>query len=91
MQQPSTSTHDRLETTKVSGSVIAKLVLFSIAMVVLPIGTYFATVDRVFGGNGAYAAGAAAGMANIVAIAYVIVAAIEGQQQQQQDKDKKND
>lgn len=28
-------------------------------------------------------------MANIVAIAYVIVAAIEGQQQQQQDKDKR--
>ncbi|CDH50455.1 predicted protein [Lichtheimia corymbifera JMRC:FSU:9682] len=90
MQQPSTSTHDRLETTtKVSGSVIAKLLLFTIAMVVLPIGTYFTTVDRVFGGNGAYAAGAAAGMANVVAIAYVIVAAIEGQQQQ--DKDKKSD
>ena len=50
-QQPSTSTQDRLETTKVSGIVIAKLILFSIAMVVLPIGTYFMTVDRVFGGK----------------------------------------
>lgn len=45
----------------------------------LPIGSYFATVNTVFGGNSTYAGGFAAVMANVVLIAYVVVAMREDQ------------
>ncbi|RMY64737.1 hypothetical protein D0863_09609 [Hortaea werneckii] len=36
----------------VPGSVIAKLLGFTFAMVTLPLGSYFASVNTIFGGNG---------------------------------------
>lgn len=48
-------------------------------MVTLPIGTYFATVNLVFRGNSTYAGALAAVMANVVLIAYVVVAMNEDQ------------
>jgi len=44
-----------------------------------PIGTYFLTVDRVFGGNTTFAGATAAFMANVVLVAYVVVAMKEDQ------------
>jgi len=43
-------------------------------MVVAPIGTYFMTVNMLFKGNATYAGGLAAIIANVVLVAYVIVA-----------------
>ncbi|PFH61892.1 hypothetical protein XA68_15908 [Ophiocordyceps unilateralis] len=54
--------------------VIVKLLAFTFAMIVLPIGSYFLSVDTVFKGNSSYAGGFAALLANVVLIAYVIVA-----------------
>ncbi|KAI9490882.1 hypothetical protein BDB00DRAFT_874884 [Zychaea mexicana] len=65
-------------------SVIIKLIFFTLCMFVLPIATYYYSVDGLFEGNGTYAAGAAAGMANLVALCYIVAAVLE-------DKDKDKD
>jgi len=48
-------------------------------MIVVPIGSYFVTVNVVFRGNTSYAGGFAAVMANVVLIGYIIVAMKEDQ------------
>ncbi|TPX55660.1 hypothetical protein PhCBS80983_g05145 [Powellomyces hirtus] len=63
----------------IPGAVLAKLILFSVLLFVLPIGTYFATLDRLFGGNPNYSAIAAVVVANLVVVAYVVVAFLEDQ------------
>ncbi|KAH7376457.1 hypothetical protein B0T11DRAFT_21193 [Plectosphaerella cucumerina] len=68
--------------------VIMKLLGFTLAMVVLPIGSYFATVDLLFKGNSTFAGGFAAIMANVVLVAYVIVAMKEDQTEQHELKAK---
>ncbi|OAD70023.1 hypothetical protein PHYBLDRAFT_94991, partial [Phycomyces blakesleeanus NRRL 1555(-)] len=68
----------------VSAVVMTKLIGFSLAMFILPIMTFYTTVDRIFGGNTTYAAGSAAVVANVVLIGYIIVAFMEDP-----DKDKK--
>ncbi|KAK7725933.1 vacuolar ATPase assembly integral membrane protein vma21 [Botryosphaeria dothidea] len=60
-------------------AVIFKLLGFTFAMITLPIGTYFMTVNTVFKGNSTFAGGLAAIMANVVLVAYVIVAMKEDQ------------
>ncbi|OMP87516.1 Vacuolar ATPase assembly integral membrane protein VMA21, partial [Diplodia seriata] len=59
--------------------VIFKLLGFTFAMITLPIGTYFMTVNTIFKGNSTFAGGLAAVMANVVLIGYVIVAMKEDQ------------
>ncbi|KAL5594475.1 hypothetical protein BROUX41_001407 [Berkeleyomyces rouxiae] len=66
--------------------VIMKLLGFTLAMIVCPIGSYFLTVDAVFKGNSSYAGGLAAIIANFVLIAYVVVAMREDQSEQYADK-----
>ncbi|CAO3562998.1 unnamed protein product [Mortierella alpina] len=67
-------------TANVSHSTIAKLAFFTIAMICIPIGTYFVSVDRYFDGNATYAGISAAVMANVVLFAYVAVAVMEDSQ-----------
>ncbi|KAG9253606.1 VMA21-like domain-containing protein [Emericellopsis atlantica] len=66
--------------------VIYKLLGFTLAMVVLPIGSYFATVNTVFNGNASYAGGLAAVLANVVLIWYIIVAMNEDQSDRTETK-----
>ncbi|QLI74031.1 Vacuolar ATPase assembly integral membrane protein vma-21 [Metarhizium brunneum] len=54
--------------------VIFKLLGFTFAMIVVPIGSYFLTVHTVFKGNSSLAGGLAALLANVVLISYIIVA-----------------
>ncbi|KAI8914905.1 hypothetical protein DFJ77DRAFT_510886 [Powellomyces hirtus] len=68
----------------IPGAVLAKLILFSVLLFVLPIGTYFATLDRLFGGNPNYSAIAAVVVANLVVVAYVVVAFLEDQGEAEQ-------
>ncbi|KAH7076938.1 vacuolar ATPase assembly integral membrane protein VMA21 [Paraphoma chrysanthemicola] len=72
----------------VPASVIWKLMSFTLAMVTLPIGTYFFTVKYVFNGNATYAGGLAALMANVVLIAYVIMAFKDDQAEQAEEAEK---
>ncbi|KAH8675572.1 vacuolar ATPase assembly integral membrane protein VMA21 [Xylariales sp. PMI_506] len=72
--------------------VIVKLLAFTFAMIIIPIGSYFATVHTIFKGNSTYAGALAALMANVVLVGYVIVAYTEDQSEQQDEKkDKKKD
>ncbi|KFY71527.1 hypothetical protein V499_08280 [Pseudogymnoascus sp. VKM F-103] len=59
--------------------VIVKLLAFTFAMVVVPIGSYFLTLDLVFSGNSTFAGATAAIMANVVLVGYIIVAMREDQ------------
>ncbi|KAI1846851.1 hypothetical protein JX265_004821 [Neoarthrinium moseri] len=68
--------------------VIMKLLAFTLAMIVVPIGSYFATVHTLFKGNSTYAGALAAIMANVVLIGYVIVAYTEDQSEQLDEKKK---
>ncbi|KAK3942709.1 vacuolar ATPase assembly integral membrane protein VMA21 [Diplogelasinospora grovesii] len=67
-------------------AVIMKLLAFTLAMLVLPIGSYFFTVDRVFNGNSTFAGALAAIMANVVLIGYIVVAMAEDKSDQEQEK-----
>ncbi|KAK6068702.1 vacuolar ATPase assembly integral membrane protein VMA21 [Seiridium cupressi] len=70
----------------VPADVIVKLLAFTLAMIVVPIGSYFATVNTLFKGNSTYAGALAAIMANVVLIGYVVVAYTEDQSDQLDEK-----
>ncbi|KAI4916430.1 vacuolar ATPase assembly integral membrane protein vma21 [Alternaria conjuncta] len=72
----------------VPSSVIWKLMSFTFAMITLPIGTYFFTVNFVFKGNATWAGGLAALMANVVLIAYVIMAFKDDQEEMREEAEK---
>ncbi|KAL8682173.1 MAG: hypothetical protein Q9186_001794 [Xanthomendoza sp. 1 TL-2023] len=63
----------------VPATVIAKLLGFTAAMVGGPIGVYFLTLNTIFRGNSTWAGATAAIVANVVLVAYVIVAMKEDQ------------
>ncbi|KAL9587114.1 MAG: hypothetical protein Q9212_000481 [Teloschistes hypoglaucus] len=63
----------------VPAAVINKLLGFTAAMVAGPISVYFLTLNTIFRGSSTWAGATAAIMANIVLIAYVIVAMKEDQ------------
>ncbi|KAF4122596.1 VMA21-like domain [Geosmithia morbida] len=69
--------------------VIFKLLAFTMAMIFIPIGSYFLTVNTIFKGNASYAGGLAAILANVVLVGYIIVAMNEDQAEL--DKDRKKD
>ncbi|KAJ9669052.1 vacuolar ATPase assembly integral membrane protein vma21 [Coniosporium apollinis] len=68
--------------------VIFKLLAFTFAMVVFPIGSYFATVNTIFRGNSTFAGATAAVVANVVLIGYVIVAMKEDQSERLEAEEK---
>lgn len=72
----------------VDSSVIWKLLSFTFAMVTLPLGSYFFSVAYVFNGNTTFAGALAAIMANVVLIAYVVMAYKDDQAEQQEEKEK---
>ncbi|KAF2132898.1 hypothetical protein P153DRAFT_175913 [Dothidotthia symphoricarpi CBS 119687] len=69
-------------------SVIVKLMSATFAMITLPLGTYFFTVNFVFNGNATYAGGLAALMANVVLIGYVVMAFMDDKAEQEEDAQK---
>ncbi|KAI1111339.1 hypothetical protein F5Y14DRAFT_425600 [Nemania sp. NC0429] len=69
--------------------VIIKLLSFTLAMVVIPIGSYFLTIRTIFKGNSTYAGALAAILANVVLVGYVIVAMKEDQSDQLEAEKKK--
>ncbi|RMZ90787.1 hypothetical protein DV736_g1994, partial [Chaetothyriales sp. CBS 134916] len=71
-------------------SVILKLLGFTLAMVVVPLGSFFFTRQYIFSGSSIYSGGFAALMANVVLIAYVVVAVLEDQGEQKAQERKKD-
>ncbi|OCT48816.1 Vacuolar ATPase assembly integral membrane protein vma-21 [Cladophialophora carrionii] len=63
----------------VPASVVYKLLGFTVAMIIVPIGSYFLSLNTVFAGNATYSGAFAAIMANVVLFAYIIVAMREDQ------------
>ncbi|KCV67496.1 hypothetical protein H696_06016 [Fonticula alba] len=61
---------------QVPGAVVAKLVMFSIAMLALPLITYFVSTN-VFKFGTYWAAGFTVAMVHLVLFAYIVVAVIE--------------
>jgi len=59
--------------------VIYQLLAFTLAMVCAPLGVYFGSVQTIFKGNSTYAGATAAVTANLVLVAYVVVAMREDQ------------
>ncbi|KAG4086542.1 hypothetical protein H8356DRAFT_1734342 [Neocallimastix lanati (nom. inval.)] len=62
---------------RIPRDVLLKLIIFTALMFSLPFITYFFTLDRFFLGNTTYAALSAALVANVIVVAYVIVAIVE--------------
>ncbi|QPC75775.1 hypothetical protein HYE68_006527 [Fusarium pseudograminearum] len=81
----------------VPSQVIYKLLAFTFAMVFIPIGSYFLTVNTVFNGKSLHTflciriqGGLAAVLANVVLIGYIIVAMKEDQSDQLKAENKKD-
>ncbi|EEA19054.1 vacuolar ATPase assembly integral membrane protein vma21 [Talaromyces marneffei ATCC 18224] len=68
---------------------IYKLLAFTFAMICGPLGAYFLSIKTFFSGNSTLAGGLAALTANVVLIAYVIVAWQEDKEDQAKRKEKK--
>ncbi|KAH0293581.1 hypothetical protein M436DRAFT_35232 [Aureobasidium namibiae CBS 147.97] len=85
-QQPS------ITTPAVPQHVIVKLLLFTFAMIILPISSYFITLNTIYSGNSTFAGATAAIIANVVLIGYVIVAMREDadERAEAEEKDKKS-
>ncbi|RMJ25043.1 hypothetical protein PHISP_04098 [Aspergillus sp. HF37] len=76
-QTPSLETEkpsDSDVTPAVPSDVIFKLLGFTAAMIVAPIGMYFLTVESIFKGSATYAGITAAVTANFILFAYIFVA-----------------
>ncbi|WWC66826.1 uncharacterized protein I206_100733 [Kwoniella pini CBS 10737] len=59
-------------------AVLYKLIIFAVAMAVVPIGTYYVVLSYFTKGNTIASAIAAIVTANLVLIAYIVVAWLEG-------------
>lgn len=55
-------------------AVLYKLVLFALLMAVVPIGTYFSTLNYLWDGSTTFAAISAIAAANLILVGYVVVA-----------------
>ncbi|KAJ5114963.1 Vacuolar ATPase assembly integral membrane protein vma21, partial [Penicillium alfredii] len=77
-------------TPAVPADVIYKLLSFTAAMVIGPLGVYFLTVNSIFSGNTTFAGIAAAFTANVVLFAYVFVAWKDDQGERQATEKEKS-
>ncbi|GAA5851304.1 hypothetical protein JCM8547_004202 [Rhodosporidiobolus lusitaniae] len=69
--------------------VLAKLGAFTLAMVLLPIGTYYASRDFVFSGDTTFSAIAAVTVANIILVGFIYIAFREDQLDYEKEKKEK--
>ncbi|SPN96728.1 related to Vacuolar ATPase assembly integral membrane protein VMA21 [Cephalotrichum gorgonifer] len=70
--------------------VILKLLFFTLAMVILPVGSYFTSIKYLFNGNSTYSAILAAVVTNIVLVAYLLQAYSDDLSEQAKTESKKD-
>ncbi|KAF2674664.1 hypothetical protein BT63DRAFT_449653 [Microthyrium microscopicum] len=63
----------------IPSSIVVTLLGFTVGMIVLPLGTYFVTINSLFNGNATLAGASAAAVANLVLVGYVYLAWREDQ------------
>ncbi|KAF4619688.1 hypothetical protein D9613_005148 [Agrocybe pediades] len=84
----------KLNADTAASGVLAKLIVFSISLGVVPIGSYFLSLKYVWNENSTFAAITAVVAANVVLVAYIISSVLEDRQnaatQKQQPESKKN-
>ncbi|KAI8611770.1 hypothetical protein BC830DRAFT_1053196, partial [Chytriomyces sp. MP71] len=61
----------------IPAAVLAKVAFFSVLMFTLPLAIYFATIDNLFRGQSLYSAICAVVTANLVLVAFIVVAFTE--------------
>ncbi|TFY83829.1 hypothetical protein EWM64_g196 [Hericium alpestre] len=71
----------RIAEHNVESGVLIKLVVFSISLGVVPLGSYFFTEKYVWNGNSTYAAITAIISANIVLVSYIILSLLEDREE----------
>ncbi|KAF8192480.1 hypothetical protein BJ912DRAFT_1057843 [Pholiota molesta] len=64
-----------------TGGVLAKLIAFSVSLGVIPIGSYFLSLNYLWNQNSTFAAITAVVAANIVLVAYIIASVLEDNRQ----------
>lgn len=67
----------------VQGGVLIKLIIFSLSLGVIPIGSYFISEKYFWKGNATYAAITAIIAANLVLVAYIVLSLIEDRHDQE--------
>ncbi|KAF9482506.1 hypothetical protein BDN70DRAFT_991134 [Pholiota conissans] len=67
--------------TAAAGGVLAKLITFSVSLGVIPIGSYFLSLNYLWDQNSTFAAITAVVAANIVLVTYIIVSILEDKRQ----------
>ncbi|EJD48578.1 hypothetical protein AURDEDRAFT_162535 [Auricularia subglabra TFB-10046 SS5] len=60
-----------------AGGALTKLLVFSVALAVVPVGSYFLSINYVYNGNATYAAITAVVAANLVFAAFIVAAVSE--------------
>ncbi|TFK43648.1 hypothetical protein BDQ12DRAFT_731638 [Crucibulum laeve] len=63
-----------------SGGVLLKLIIFSLSLGIVPLGSYFASQKYLWNGNATFAAITAVVSANIVLVAYIVTSLLEDKQ-----------
>ncbi|KZV69188.1 hypothetical protein PENSPDRAFT_686547 [Peniophora sp. CONT] len=66
-----------------NGNVLFKLILFSIALGVVPLGSYFASEKYIFNGNSTYAAVVAIIGANVVLVTYILLSVMDDKREKE--------
>ncbi|KAF8974192.1 hypothetical protein BDZ97DRAFT_1911403 [Flammula alnicola] len=67
--------------TAAAGGVLFKLIIFSISLGVVPLASYFLSLNYLWDQNSTFAAITAVVAANIVLVAYIVVSVLEDRQQ----------
>ncbi|KAL0949709.1 hypothetical protein HGRIS_009746 [Hohenbuehelia grisea] len=75
----------------VARGVLIKLVIFTLALAIAPLGSYFGSLKYLWDGNSTYAAITAVMSANVVLVVYIIMSLLEDQSTPAGTKETKED
>ncbi|KAJ3999500.1 hypothetical protein F5050DRAFT_928572 [Lentinula boryana] len=77
------STIEKLNTNAASNGTLFKLVVFSLSLGIVPLASYYGSLNYLWDGNSTFAAITAIVAANVVLIVYIILSILEDKQSPQ--------